>query len=867
IDGRLGTRSTNVLLLDNVSSLRKPRQINWTIINHRGRPFMPLELTFKDADTILNDGTPNDLSFRISNTNKNVTGTDPHVHFNSDASEGPVSRIYIFFETGDNNAAQVLADADNVKGITVAIVDLNDKSVAVEQSKLFTFEDHSQDQNQLPAWVFIPSKDLCLLPHISSADSNQADSLVMTQAVHKGEERTSIDFTVKNIITDYITGRTRMYVRFENIPGYWDETFVLEIDKQPLVMKGDKVGIGTNAPASKLHIQVNNQALNLPLFLRNVNGTENAGNAIGLGFLNEQSGDWAKAAIVHERTGGYGIGSMKFLISNQADQTPVSLTATRMTIASSGNIGIGTSKPTTAKLVISGNSTEEGIDLASTDQYANLRVLRNSLSTIDKDMFIGYQSGTNSTLHLFSNNVETLTVTGGNVGIGTASPLSGFKLDVNGNISGDHITAGNISNSSKFGGNTPPTGSAPSLEVRTLQGEGWPDIVFHHESILTSHLSVQDGANRQFRLESSPGEAGTGLYVQGSVGIGTAAPSLKLEVRDDGAASMNWAGRMGLSNKTVDRQVFFGMYNGNAAIAAHNFALNEWKDLYINTVDPIGYSNVIMGGKVGIGTATPQVPLEVNAAGTAYCSEINDQVARMGYQWNAHRSNDYIGGLTDRGTSQSQGNISIHAHGGVLASHFYAYSDERIKTEIQDVDSSANLSLINNLRVTDYNYKDYLANGLQRKRGLVAQEVTQVFPQVVSQKPGFIPDIFSMAERTTINNDCLLVALKEKHQLLTDDIVRLYTTDNKYRDVEVNVMDEFSFTVADWKESPQNLFVYGKYTDDIHVLDYNEVFCTGISAIQELSKQVDELKGQMETQETKLKELQELVQLSLVNTN
>ncbi|MDB5246677.1 MAG: LamG protein, partial [Segetibacter sp.] len=42
IDGRLGTRSTNVLLLDNVSSLRKPRQINWTIINHRGRPFMPL---------------------------------------------------------------------------------------------------------------------------------------------------------------------------------------------------------------------------------------------------------------------------------------------------------------------------------------------------------------------------------------------------------------------------------------------------------------------------------------------------------------------------------------------------------------------------------------------------------------------------------------------------------------------------------------------------------------------------------------------------------------------------------------------------------------------------------------------------------
>jgi hypothetical protein len=52
------------------------------------------------------------------------------------------------------------------------------------------------------------------------------------------------DIKISEIKTIYPSGTTNCYVRFENIPGYWDHTFVCPIQKQPLVIRGDQVGIG-----------------------------------------------------------------------------------------------------------------------------------------------------------------------------------------------------------------------------------------------------------------------------------------------------------------------------------------------------------------------------------------------------------------------------------------------------------------------------------------------------------------------------------------------------------------------------------------------------------------------------------------------
>ena len=103
-----------------------------------------------------------------------------------------------------------------------------------------------------------------------------------------------------------------------------------------------------------------------------------------------------------------------------------------MTISNNGLVGIGTATPSTAKLVISGTAGLTGLDLSSTDQYAEMRVIRNSLNPSDKDLYLQWQAGAGSKTHFFSDNAETMTINAGNVGIGTAAPAA--RLHVAGDI-------------------------------------------------------------------------------------------------------------------------------------------------------------------------------------------------------------------------------------------------------------------------------------------------------------------------------------------------------------------------------------------------------------------------------------------------
>lgn len=151
------------------------------------------------------------------------------------------------------------------------------------------------------------------------------------------------------------------------------------------------VGIGTAVPTQKLQIQVANNGLNMPLFLRNSNNSQGGGNGIGIGFNSEQNGDWMKAGIFHERTANYGVGKLHFLVDNVSDNQSVSLAESRMTIDKDGKVGIGTTSPTKA------------LDVKSNAAGVNVITVQNTTASGWSSIDFNDQSGSLSTTFGFAN--------------------------------------------------------------------------------------------------------------------------------------------------------------------------------------------------------------------------------------------------------------------------------------------------------------------------------------------------------------------------------------------------------------------------------------------------------------------------------
>jgi hypothetical protein len=111
-----------------------------------------------------------------------------------------------------------------------------------------------------------------------------------------------------------------------------------------------------------------------------------------------------------------------------------------LSLGGAGNVGVGTASPGykldvngtgrfNGKLTITGTSGLVGFDTATNNQIAEMRIIRNGTSSVDKDLFLQYEAGATSTLHMYSDNSETMTLKAGKVGINNASPNAQLQLN------------------------------------------------------------------------------------------------------------------------------------------------------------------------------------------------------------------------------------------------------------------------------------------------------------------------------------------------------------------------------------------------------------------------------------------------------
>ncbi|RFS16887.1 tail fiber domain-containing protein [Emticicia sp. C21] len=380
----------------------------------------------------------------------------------------------------------------------------------------------------------------------------------------------------------------------------------------------------------------------------------------------------------------------------------------------------------------------------------------------------------------------------GNVGIGTSSPDKRFTV----RFEGQGITQEN--------------------------NDGTVQAGFYTTE---SSAYVQTYSNHDLNFSTGNGSAQMRIQVgTGNVAIGNVVPTNRLQI---GAPNINGydfalgngGGATGISQTTTDLSI----------VSTTKIILRP------------SYGN---GGYVGINTLTPRGPLDVRGA---------QNPGSMPFAYFRLNTNQASTGYT---TTENPA-ISIYSQESVLASQFIAISDARIKNIVGISNSAQDLATLRKLEITDYTMKDQLQYGYKPFKKVIAQQVEEVFPQAVTKITDVVPDIYVLAEKVVFDetNKTMTCTLAKSYNVKVGEKLQFIHAKEGIVKAEVIAVSGNSFTVKDWQHPTDKIFVYGREVNDFRSVDYEALSMLGISAIQQLAKENEELKAKNKETDKKFEQL------------
>ena len=228
---------------------------------------------------------------------------------------------------------------------------------------------------------------------------------------------------------------------------------------------------------------------------------------------------------------------------------------------------------------------------------------------------------------------------------------------------------------------------------------------------------------------------------------------------------------------------------------------------------------------------------------------------------------------TDRMRITSDGLIELT--GTSLLNH----SDERLKTDIQNINQKQSLKIIDNINPRTYKYKS--SQSSRTEFGFIAQEIKQNIPDAVSIRYETMPineikiDNYSFIQHDNISR--LRINKTDKIDKIPNlkerDILTIQIKDNEQHiQYEPRINEEYPFRWLNISNDIQQLLntntpfiIKGKYID-LHYLDYKPLWTILTSAVKELSykeessrEEINKLKEENKELHNKINKLTEYV--------
>jgi hypothetical protein len=585
------------------------------------------------------------------------------------------------------------------------------------------------------------------------------------------------------------SGEVNQIVIGMNALGLGSNTVVLGNDNVTTTALKGNVGIGTTSPYSPLQVgsysgtggySYGTAATFVSAFSSTLStifigstdntSTQDKGGSLDFGGGSEASSTpytFARIKGYKEVSGGGYSGYLAFCTTPPGSDANTE----RMRINSSGNVGIGTTSPS-SKLEVYDSANSNTVTITSDGANEQFRIRR--YSNTNEQLLFGVHSSDYSYIQAVEQGVAyralSLNPNGGNVGIGVTNPNA--LLEVNKNVSFSTID------------------TYAQLVVKTTSGANGKLL----------NIGVDESAGLSFIQSVDRGTDSMPLILQrysGNVGIGTTNPGAKLHVIGEVKSST-----------TTSTYGYISMQPGGDTVQGYV----EWFKPGPTRVAYMGYNDgssannlglqlensanfIINGGNVGIGITSPKQKLDVNGlvaitnTNTSGYGELlfyenssikADIFVNGSSQTNYAGANSmniwqgsnapmafYTNGTNERMRITSAGNVGIgtaspsyllDVNGTARVTTLIETSAAKYKTNIQPLEPQ--LSRVTQLEPVTFDWID--KPNPKTNIGLIADEVEKIYPEFVSKTEDGEIEGIEYSKLTTV----LIQSIKELKEIV-----------------------------------------------------------------------------------------------------